>query len=115
MGGRSAGRDFTGPAGDERDAVAAFPIIALHTAPRAGAVVLMITPHGDGGGHLGAVVAGKNDERVFGQAVLLEGLHQLADDVIHFKNEIAVRPGLGFALESVAGEGRQMHGLHGVK
>ncbi len=46
---------------------------------------------------------------------MLEGLHQLADDVIHLENEIAVRTGLGFALECLAGKGRQMHGLHGVK
>ena len=77
--------------------------------------MLVIASHGDCGGHLGAVVARENNKRVLGEVVLLQRLHQFADDVVHFKNEIAVWPGLGLALERVTRKGRQMHGLHGVK
>ena len=95
--------------------MAAFPLIALHTTPRTSPIVLVIASHGDCGGHLGAVVARENNKRVLGEVVLLQRLHQFADDVVHFKNEIAVWPGLGLALERVTGKGRQMYGLHGVK
>ena len=113
--GRATGGDAAGPAGNKGHAMAAFPLVALHAARRAGAVVLMVSTHGDGGRHLGAIVARENNKRVLGEVVLLQRLHQFADDVVHFKNEIAVWPGLGLALKRVTGKGRQMHGLHGVK
>ena len=77
--------------------------------------MLVVATHGDGRRHLGAIVAGEYDQRVLGEVQLLQRLHQFTDDVVHFKNEIAVWPGLGLALEGVTGKGRQMHGLHGVK
>ena len=36
--------------------------------------------------------------------MFLECLHEFAHHMIHFKNEITVRPGLGLALEGVPSE-----------
>ena len=71
-----------GPADDERHAMAAFPMVALHAAPRSRAVVGVVGAHVDDAGGFGAVVAGEDDERVVRDAELFEVPHQFADDVV---------------------------------
>ena len=61
LAGYGIGGDAVWPAGDEGDAVAAFPVVAFEAAPRAGAVVLMVLAHLEGCGDFGAVVAGEED------------------------------------------------------
>ena len=75
----------------------------------------MISPHGNGGGHLGAVVAGKYHQSIVSYPEFLKGFQQFSHHEIKFKNKVSVRAGFGFFLEGVAGKRRQMHGLHGVK
>ena len=103
--------DAAGPARDERDAVAALPLIALHPAPRPRAVVLVIGAHVDRRGGLGPVVAGEDHQRVVRHAESLESAHQLADDPVELEDEVTVRPGVRLPLERVGGEGRQVHRL----
>lgn len=103
------------PAGDERDAVASFPVVTFEAAPRAGAVVLVVLAHLEGCGDFGAVVAGEENEGILGEVEALECLEKLADDVVELENEVAVRAGVGFAFESVGREGRKVNGLGGVK
>ena len=93
----------------------AFPLIALYATPWARAVVVVIMPHGNGGGHFRAVVTREDDQSVVCHTMFFERLHEFTHYKVHFENKIAVRAGLGFALEAVGGEGRQMHRLHGVK
>ena len=87
----AAGGDFSRPAHDERHAVAALPLVALHTAPRPRAVVAVVGAHADDARGLRAVVAGKHDDGVVREPETLERLHQFADDVVELENEIAVR------------------------
>ena len=61
LAGYGIGGDAVWPAGDEGDAVAAFPVVAFEAAPRASAVVLIILAHLDGCGDFGAVVTGEED------------------------------------------------------
>ena len=100
-----------GPARDERYAMATFPGVTLHAAPRRRRVMVMVRPHVRDRRGLGAVVAAEEDQRVIGDAQLLEGRQQLADDMVQFGDEVAVRAGLGRALETRGGEGGQVRGL----
>jgi len=104
-----------GPADDQRNAVAAFPLVPLHAPPRACAVVVMVSAHGDHRGHLRPVVAGEHHQRPVGQAEFIEGFHQLADDPVQLEDEISVRPGAALALESVGRERREVDGLARMK
>ncbi len=107
--------DCSGPAGDEWDAVAAFPLVAFHTAPGFGSVVLVVFAHLDDGGDFGAVVAGEEDEGVLGQAEVVDFFDDGADDVVELGDEVAVGAGVGFALEVFAGDGGEVDGLGGVE
>ena len=113
--GFGVGGDAAWPTSDEGNAVAAFPVVAFEAAPRASAVVLIILAHLEGCGDFGAVVAGKEDEGVLGEVEALECFEELADNVVELENEVAVRAGLGFALEGVCGKGGKVNGLGGVK
>lgn len=113
--GFGVGGDATWPAGDERDAMASFPVVAFESAPRAGAVVLVVLAHLEGCGNFGAVVAGKEDEGVLGKVEAVECFEELADNVVELEDEVAVRAGLGFAFESVGGKGGEVNGLGGVE
>ncbi len=113
--GYGVGGDAVWPAGDEGDAVAAFPVVAFEAAPRAGAVVSVVLAHLDGCGDFGAVVAGEEDEGVLGEVEALEGFEELADNVVELENEVAVRAGVGFAFEIVGGKGGEVDGLGGVE
>ena len=113
--GFGVGGDAAWPTGDEGNAVAAFPVVAFEAAPRASAVVLIILAHLEGCGDFGTVVAGKEDEGVLGEVEALECFEELADNVVELENEVAVRAGLGFALEGVCGKGGKVNGLSGVK
>ena len=104
-----------GPPDEERDAVPAFPAITFDSAPRPSAVVTMIRAHVNDARGLRAVVAGEDDNRVFGDAKLFQRRQQLADHMIELMDEVTMRAGLGFSLELRRGERRQMHGLRGVK
>ena len=61
LAGYGVGGDAVWPAGDEGDAVAAFPVVAFEAAPRASVVVLVVLAHLDGCGDFGAVVTGEED------------------------------------------------------
>ena len=113
--GFGVGGDAVWPAGDEGDAVAAFPVVAFEAAPRAGAVVLIILAHLEGGGDFGAVVAGEEDEGVLGEVEALECFKELADNVVELEEEVSVRACVGFAFEGVCGKGGKVNGLSGVK
>ena len=113
--GFGVGGDVVGPAGDEGDAVAAFPVVAFEAAPRAGAVMLVVLAHLEGGGDFGSVVAGKEDEGVLGEVEALECFEELSDNVVELENEVAVRAGVGFAFEIVGRKGGKVDGLGGVK
>ena len=113
--GFGVGGDVVWPTGDEGNAVAAFPVVAFEAAPRTSAVVLIILAHLKGGGDFRAVVAGKEDESALGEVESLEGFEELSDNVVELENEVAVRAGLGFALEGVGGKGGKVNGLGGVK
>lgn len=47
-----------------------------------------------------AVVAGEEDQGVFGQIFRFEGVEDFADDPVEFVDEVAVASGLAGALES---------------
>ena len=113
--GFGVGGDAVWPAGDEGDAVAAFPVVAFEAAPRAGAVVLVVLAHLEGCGDFGAVVAGKEDEGALGEIEALDCFEELADNVVELENEVAVRAGVGFAFEIVGGKGGKVDGLSGVE
>ena len=113
--GYGVGGDAVWPAGDEGNAVAAFPVVAFEAAPRAGAVVLVILAHLEGCGDFGAVVAGEEDEGVLGEVEALECFEELADNVVELENEVAVRACVGFAFEGVCGKGGKVNGLGGVE
>lgn len=113
--GYGVGGDAVWPAGDEGNAVAAFPVVAFEAAPRSGAVVLVVLAHLEGGGDFGAVVAGEEDEGVLGEVEALECFEELADNVVELENEVAVRACVGFAFEGVCGKGGKVNGLGGVK
>ena len=113
--GYGVGGDAVWPAGDEGDAVAAFPVVAFEAAPRASAVVLVVLAHLDGCGDFGAVVAGEEDEGVFGEVEALKGFEELSDNVVELEDEVAVRAGVGFAFEIVGGKGGEVDGLGGVE
>ena len=110
-----AGLDLARPAGDRWDAVPAFPLVALDAPPRPRAVVVMVTAHVIGRGHLGPVVACEQHQRLFCQPQAVQGGHELADDEIHFEQEVTVGPGFGPALEFRSRERRQVNRLHRVK
>ena len=95
--------------------MAAFPVVAFEAAPRAGAVVLVVLAHLEGCGDFGAVVAGEEDEGVLGEVEALEGLEELADNVVELEEEVAVWAGVGFAFEGVGGKGGEVDGLGGVE
>ncbi len=88
-----SGRHLAGPAHHRRNAIAAFPIGVLLAAERRGAAV------GPGEG-LGAVVGGVDDDRVIGDAEIVELLQDLADlsVVLHHAVRIEAEPGLALRL-----------------
>jgi len=59
-----------------------------------------------------AVVGAEDDDGVFGEVVLVEGLHDLADGPVEFHHDIAVETGARFAFEFFADVER--HVGHGV-
>ena len=77
--------------------------------------MFVIAAHGNHGGDFRAIVTAEHHHRVVGNAQFVQGLHQLAHDPVHFKDEIPVRACLGLALEWIGRERGQVHGLHGVK
>ena len=90
----TAGFDLRGPADDEGDAGAAFVNLVFPAAIGAGTVVALIDFFGRGV-DLGAivvavvidrtVVAGEDDEGVFGESVFVEGLEEFADGPVELR------------------------------
>ncbi len=63
-----------------------------------------------------AVVGSENDHRVFAQAFLLQHLHDLADAIINFLDDIAIKAARTFAFETLGGEKRDVrHAVSQVK
>ena len=94
------------PAGDERDARAAFPACGFALAQwiRRASVVAINEP--------GAVVRHEEDQGVIVQAVLLKGREDLPGRPINLFARISVKAAFGFPTEFVA-DG-QRHVRHGV-
>jgi hypothetical protein len=87
--------NFSGPAGDEWNAVAAFPGVALGTTEVAGAAMVellgaIIHAGFDLASDLGAVVAGEDDERIVSRAGALQGIEHLSDAPVDLMDEVAV-------------------------
>ena len=108
-----AGCDFAGPPRDEWNAVPALKQCALCAAQRAvhrvlprAVVGIAVVPHA-------AVVAGENDECVFGEAVLFEGGEDLPDGVVEFLNRVAARAGLAAADEAGIGHAGDVDAVGG--
>ena len=93
-----AGLDHAGPADHRRHAVAAFPVGVLLAAERRGAAV-------GPGERLGAVVGRVHDDRVVGDAELVELGQQLADHAVVLDHAVGVdaEPGLALGLRLEVG------------
>jgi len=109
---RCSGLDLAGPAYNEWCTVAALPLIAFDAPPGPRPVVLVCSSHVQNRRNLRAVVAGEHHQRVVRHAETFESLQKLADYIVHLEDEIAVRPRLGFVLESVGCKRRQVDCLH---
>ncbi len=79
--------------------MAALPTVTFDAAPRARAVVTVIRAHVDDAVDFRAVIAGENDQSVFGDAKFLECADQFADHPVELVDKIAMRPGTGLSLE----------------
>ena len=75
---------MAGPAGDERDAVAAVPGRALAAAQTAGAAFRERT-----------VVAGKDNDRIIGEVVTLYCIQYLTNAPVQFLHNVAIGAGPG--------------------
>ena len=95
--------------------MSAFPVIAFHAAPRSGAIVFVIFAHVDHRSYFRAVIAGEHDQGVVRHAQSIEGLGQLADDVIQLEDKVAVGARLGFAFKRITGKRRQVDRLCRMK
>ena len=91
--------DMAGPMHDEWHSVPPFPIVPLHATPGSRGVVIVVSTHMGNAGCLGAVVAAEEDESVVGDTEFLQRGHQFPNDEVKFHDEVAVRPGIAFALE----------------
>ena len=93
-----SGRDFCGPAGDEGDAMPAFPVVAFAASEVIGAVVVIFffsRVHKA----FGSVVAGDDKEGVVGGADFFNSVHYLPHCPVAFDDEVAIFASLAFACE----------------
>ena len=88
-------RHQAGPADHRRDAIAAFPIRVLLAAERRRAAVRP-------GESLGAVVGGVDDDRIVGDAEIVELLQKLADLPVMLDHAVRIdaEPGLALRLRA---------------
>jgi len=71
--------------------------------------------HRDNRRHFRSIVTGEHNQCIIGHTKSFECFQQLADDVVHLKNKITVRTGIGFTFEPIGRERRQMNRLHRMK
>ena len=98
------GRDVAGPADHRRHAVGALPVRVLLVAERRHAGVGPRV-------HVRAVVGGVHDDRVLGEAVLVEEVEQVADELVVVEHRVVVLrlPAAGLALAAVLDVGAEVH------
>jgi len=94
----TTGFDDARPAHDERDAVAAFPGIALVTAQRATRIVALLLHHGraDIGGT--TVVAGKDHQRIVRRAALFKRREHATHQRVSLHHQVRVGNQAALAL-----------------
>ncbi len=91
--------------------MSAFPLIAFHPSPRAGAVMLMVSSHVHDRRDFRAVVTGENHQRILRHPQVLQRLQQFTDNMVQLEDEVAVRTGLGSALNASCRKRWQVDGL----
>ena len=97
--GPSTGRCVTRPSDDEGLAVPAVPDVGLEAAPIAAALVAVgIAVHV---ARARAIVTGDEQQRVVGDAQMVEGVEHLADHVIDDGDHVAAQSGLAGADEAL--------------
>ena len=72
-----------------------FPVIPLHSSPRTRAVVPVVLSHVYDAGYFRPVVAGEHHERIVAEYEVVERLHQLAENIIQFEDEVSAGSGVG--------------------
>ena len=100
-GGGFVSTDIARPLGDERHAVAAFIDAGFAAAQRASAMVVFCG-HKAGGVRAGAVVAGEDEQGVLVESCVLQGLIDLADNIVELHDKISVITVAAFAFECFA-------------
>ena len=88
-----SGLDHARPADERRHAEGAFPVSRLLALERRGAAI-------GPGEDFGAVVGGVNDDRVVGDAEVVELLEQLADVTVVLDHAVGIEAQAGLAFDS---------------
>ena len=71
--------------------MAPFPVVPLHAASWPRIVVAVVGAHVEYTTHFGTIVVGKHDQRILSQSNYVKFIQQLANNVVPFEDDVAVR------------------------